>query len=328
MTYRIFGAELSPYSVKIRSYFRFKNLPHAWLPRSGENAKVYEQFARIPIIPLVVTPDDKGMQDSTPIIEAIEADHPMPAIHPSDPVARFVSVLLEEFGDEWGNKWMFHYRWARTADQLSAGGRIARSMSGPDDARHEAAVSQILERMTDRVWFVGSNEQTAPQIEASFRAAIDLLEVHFAEHEYLFGERPAFGDFGLWGQIYNCWTDPTCGSLIEAGHPHLLRWIHRMLNPVVLGDFNDWTALEPTLAPFVSSQVGDLFMPWTLANESAVQAGNEEFTVTLSTGEWVQKPQKYHAKSLAVLRQRYAEAESSTLAAALEAMGCREGLAG
>ena len=25
--------------------------------------------------------------------------------------------MLEEFGDEWGNKWMFHYRWAREIDQ-------------------------------------------------------------------------------------------------------------------------------------------------------------------------------------------------------------------
>ena len=34
MTYRIYGSELSPYSVKVRSYFRFKDLPHDWIPRS------------------------------------------------------------------------------------------------------------------------------------------------------------------------------------------------------------------------------------------------------------------------------------------------------
>ena len=26
--YRIFGIELSPYSVKVRSYFRYKRIPH------------------------------------------------------------------------------------------------------------------------------------------------------------------------------------------------------------------------------------------------------------------------------------------------------------
>ena len=33
-TYQIFGAEMSPYSVKVRSYFRYKNIPHQWLQRS------------------------------------------------------------------------------------------------------------------------------------------------------------------------------------------------------------------------------------------------------------------------------------------------------
>ena len=30
-TYRIFGNELSPYSVKVRSYFRYKRIPHEWI---------------------------------------------------------------------------------------------------------------------------------------------------------------------------------------------------------------------------------------------------------------------------------------------------------
>ena len=34
-TYRIFGAELSPYSVKTRSYYRYKRIPHEWIPRSA-----------------------------------------------------------------------------------------------------------------------------------------------------------------------------------------------------------------------------------------------------------------------------------------------------
>ena len=28
MTYRIYGSELSPYSVKVRSFFRYKKLDH------------------------------------------------------------------------------------------------------------------------------------------------------------------------------------------------------------------------------------------------------------------------------------------------------------
>ena len=32
---RLFGADLSPYSVKVRSYLRYKGLEHVWIPRAG-----------------------------------------------------------------------------------------------------------------------------------------------------------------------------------------------------------------------------------------------------------------------------------------------------
>ena len=167
--YRIFGAEMSPYSVKVRSYFRYKAIPHQWILRNADSQAEYEKHARMPIIPLVVMPEGKGIQDSTPIIDAIEKLYPEPPINPADIVASFISALIEEFGDEWGNKWMFHYRWARDVDQISSAGRIAR-MRAPmaSEPEHAAFASQVRARMVDRVWFVGSNAMTAPQIEAGF----------------------------------------------------------------------------------------------------------------------------------------------------------------
>ena len=63
--YRIYGAELSPYSVKVRSYFRFKQIPHQWIIRSAETMAEFAKFAKLPIIPLVVSPQLQGSQDST-----------------------------------------------------------------------------------------------------------------------------------------------------------------------------------------------------------------------------------------------------------------------
>ena len=134
--------------------------------------------------------------------------------------------------------------------------------------------------MVDRVWFVGSNEVTAPQIEAGFQEMLGLLDTHLATRPYLFGGRPAYGDFGLWGQFYELWTDPTAGALIEGGAPHVLDWIHRMLWPRAEGGFETWTALAPTLMPILTKQVGRQFWPWTLANEKALAEGKEEFSVT------------------------------------------------
>ena len=328
--YRIFGAEMSPYSVKVRSYFRYKAIPHQWILRNADSQAEYEKHARMPIIPLVVTPEGKGIQDSTPIIDAMEKLFPEPSIDPDDPVANFISALIEEFGDEWGNKWMFHYRWARDVDQISSAGRIAR-MRGPkaSEQEHAAFAEQVRARMVDRVWFVGSNAVTAPQIEAGFLDILGLLDNHLASRPYLFGGRPAFGDFGLWGQIYQMWTDPTAGAIIGGGAPHVLDWVHRMLWPKAEGAFEGWSTLESTLMPILTTQVGRQFMPWTCANEKALSESQEEFSVTLGDKIWTQKPQKYHARSLGMLRARYAAAPNkAALDPVLEAAGCLAGLRG
>ncbi len=326
--YRIHGVEISPYSVKVRSYFRYKGIPHRWIPRNQDAAGEYQKYVKLPLVPLVVTPDDEGIQDSTPIIERVDALHPEPSIHPADPVAQFVSVLLEEFGDEWGNKWMFHYRWAREVDQLSCAGRIARSMMpAADEAQLASGIAMVRERMVNRVSFVGSNPGTAPQIEDSFRETLALLEPHFANRAYLFGKRPAFADFAMWGQLYNAWTDPTPGAIINATAPNMLAWIHRMLWPRAEGDFEPWSNLAPTLIPLLERQVGRLFMPWSVANAAAIANGREEFSVELGGRTWTQKPQKYHAKSLAALREKYhALGEHRALDAILETSGCLAGL--
>src|SRR5271156_132336 len=149
--YHVHGIELSPSSVKVRSYFRYKGIPHRWIPRSLDTEGEYQKFAKLPLVPLVVTPNNEGIQDSTPIIEFVEARHPDPSIHPADPATKFISALLEEFGDEWGNKWMFHYRWAREADILSAAGRIARSMMpGVDEAQIANGIAMVRERIVPR----------------------------------------------------------------------------------------------------------------------------------------------------------------------------------
>ena len=315
--YIVIGSEESPYSVKVRSYFRYKGIDHEWRER-GQAQELFAKHARLPLIPLVVTPDERGIQDSTPIIETMEAEFPEPGIHPPGTLSRFVSALLEEFGDEWGNKWMFHMRWAREVDQVAVSRRFA---AKAEDV--EAAAKAIRERMVPRVWFVGANDVTAPQIEQSLADTLPVLDAHLASRPYLFGARPALADFGLWGQIYECGRDPTAGTLV-AQAANVVAWVERMLNPANLGDFEEWPALEATLLPILRDQIGAMFLPWSVANAAAIAASDDEFDVTLKGQRWNQRPQKYHARSLAALKSKYAEvAADAALDDLLAATGCK-----
>jgi glutathione S-transferase len=332
--YRIFGSELSPYSVKVRSYFRYKGLPHDWILRSPAVQAEFQKYAKLPLVPLVVTPpgangESEGVQDSTPVIERLEAGRTEPSIVPEDPALAFISALLEEYGDEWGNKWMFHYRWRYQPDAWSTAERIAQQMMG---AQGPLAVAQartaVAERMMGRLGFVGSNERTQPTIEASFKRVLALLEAHLQARPYILGGRPALADFGLWGQLYEAATDPTPGALMRASSPKVMAWVQRMVSPKAEGPFEPWSALAATLTPLLKQEVGALFLPWSVANASALERGDKSFEMVLDDAPWSQEPQKYHARSLAEIRRKYAVAKSAPgLEAILSDSGCLKYLA-
>ncbi len=326
--YRLFGSELSPYSVKVRSCFRYKGIPHQWIIRDAANQAEFEKYARLPLIPLVVTPDGQGLQDSTPILEHFEAIYREPSIHRGNTALRFLSALVEEYADEWVNKPMFHFRWYYEADRKSAAERIARSMAANLDADAlEAARAAVEARMVPRLKLVGSSPETKDVIEQSLHRQLAILDTHLARRRYLFGARPALADFGLSAQLYQCSTDPTPSSAMSA-FPHVLDWIQRMLQPAADGDFEDWNSLAPTLEPLLREEIGRVFLPWSVANARALAAGAKSFAVMLRGRRYAQEPQKYHAKSLAALRARYEKvADRSALDGILRRCGCYEWLA-
>ncbi|MBT3917478.1 MAG: glutathione S-transferase family protein [Rhodospirillaceae bacterium] len=320
--YRIYGAEMSPYSVKIRSYFRYKSIPHQWLQRM-QHDEDFKKYARLPIIPLVVTPEDEGIQDSTPIIEKLEKIYPDPSIHPEDPTLAFLSALIEEFGDEWGNKLLFHHRWYSETDQVASAHILARDVMPDADADTIGGLAEkIRNRMSGRGAFVGSSAETAPLISSYFDQLLEILEPHLENRLYLFGDRPAFADFGLGLQLYEMALDPTTAAIIRARTPNVLKWVYRMTEPRNDGPFEDWRSLQPTLEPLLRC-AGTYFLPWSTANAAALENEEENFSVQLNGDEYAQSPQKYHARSLGVLKERYAAvADNSALEQVLENTGC------
>tara|TARA_B100000953_G_scaffold67014_1_gene53689 strand:+ start:1601 stop:2626 length:1026 start_codon:yes stop_codon:yes gene_type:complete len=314
--YKIFGAELSPYSVKTRSYFRYKKIPHEWLLRSPSNADEFKKYAKLPIVPLVVTPNKEGMQDSTPIMDKMEDLFPEPQANPKDEVLKFISILLEEYSDEWGNKHMFHYRWKAKVDQMSASRRIA-EVNMPFLVKFLPIVNTLMknkiaktikERMSKRLWVIGSNENTENQITKSFHNLLSKLNHHLKRRKYIFGDKPSYADFGLWGQIYNSWTDPTPRKIIESDFSELLPWINRMLNPQDEGEYESWESLSTTLIPLLTEEVGETFLPWTSEVTKSILEKKEEISVLIQGKEFRHSlggPQKYHVKSLAVLKKKF-----------------------
>lgn len=320
--FRLYGAELSPYSVKVRSYLRFKGLEFEWLERNASRQEEFTRYAKLPLAPILVDADDNAVQDSTPMIEALERDFPEPSIIPSDPALGFLSALIEDYADEWLNKAMFHYRWTYPENQESAAKRVIDLMF-EGAAAPEGVEEAVRTRMAGRLHHAGSSPQTADAIEGSFSRLLGLLEAMLSQNEYLFGGRPCLADFGLAGQLTQLLSDPTPGALLRAQAPGVVKWIARMDNPASGGAFAAFDALRDGVAALLSQELAPAYLIWTAANAAAVADDAAGVSVDVAGGVFTQKPQRYAAKAFAELRRkRAALSDNAALAALLGETGC------
>ena len=320
--FRLYGAELSPYSVKVRSFLRFKGLDFEWLSRSNARQEEFARYAKLPLIPVLVDADENVLQDSTPIIETLDAQSADPSITPADPALAFVSALLEDYADEWLNKAMFHYRWSYPADQESAAKRIVAMIFDGAEAP-EGTEENVRQRMTGRLYHVGSSPETASLIETSFTRALAHVAKLLGDKLYLFGARPSLADFGLAGQLGQLLSDPTPGAIIRAQAPNVVRWIERMDAPKAEGDFVSLDSVREALVDLLRDEVTAIYLVWAAANARAVADDASGVSVDIAGQNFTQKPQRYAAKAFAELkRKRAAILDNATLAALLEETGC------
>ena len=320
--FRLYGAELSPYSVKVRSYLRFKGVAFDWLERNQQRQEEFQLYAKLPLMPVLVDANEVAMQDSTPMIEALEQQFPDPSIVPDDPALAFLAALIEDYADEWLNKAMFHYRWAYPENRQSAAARLV-AMLYEDAPAPKDAEEAVKTRMFARLHHVGSSPATAPLIEASFARLLAILQRLLGDRAYLFGARPCLADFGLAGQLSQLNADPSPGAMIKAQAPAVSAWLARMNNPRAEGDFLSFAGLRGGLTELLREEIAATYLVWMAANFFAVAEDSQGVGVDIAGVKFVQKPQRYAAKAYSELRRKRALlADNADLAALLGETGC------
>ena len=175
------GAPGSPYTRKMLAVLRYRHIPYRFLV--GGVAAAPENFPRpkVALLPTFYfeTPEGslEAMVDSTPIIRRLEGDALGRSVLPEDPAIAFLNYLLEDYADEWLTKAMFHYRWHYAADIELAGNVLPRWRDLTATAAEIAPQSQFVrERQIGRLYVVGSNDVTAPVIEASYQRFLKCLD--------------------------------------------------------------------------------------------------------------------------------------------------------
>jgi glutathione S-transferase len=295
---------------------RYRHIPHVvhWRNVGEVLQEKGLQAPKVALLPTVLMPsgeDDVEVRvDSTPIVRDLDQRFSKRRIRPVDPALALIDSLLEDFADEWGTKLMFHYRWKFEEDAAFCATELPLAMDPQlsDDAQTQFA-AVFRERQVGRLRYVGSNETTAPIIEAAYERLLRLLSEHIREQRFLLGSRPGTADFALFGQLSQlALFDPTPRRLAHDLAPRVVAWT------TVMDDLSGWTIKRPAWKPLAEQpqtlkallgEVGKVYAPLLLANAAAIADGETEFQTTIDGATWRQQTFPYQAKCLMWLREEY-----------------------
>ena len=311
---KLIGNPASPYTRKMIAYLRYKRIPHhvIW----GDVSDVLKPMNIDPpkpiLLPVFLLPRDgklSAVTDSTPLIEEFENSYPYRSVYPEDQSLRFINYVLEDFGDEWCTKYMFHYRWHFTEDADNAGTLLPLGiMNNISDDELAFFKDHFAKRQIDRLWVVGSNDETAPFIDHSYKSFLEILENHLKIQPYLLGLSPSSCDFAVYGQLTQLiGFDPTPRKITHELAPRVIGWVRSLEDRSGL-EFqeNNLTLSDlPQTIHDLFKEMSTSYVPTMIANKKAIDEGSDEWEIDLDKGKWKQKSFPYQAKCLAWIKEEY-----------------------
>ncbi len=234
--YTLYGAPVSLYTGKARSYLRSQGIPFVEVS-PGSDRYLNEIVPTVGrwIIPCMETPDGTIIQDGADIIDHFERGPGQhlrkSSAYPESPLLLAVAHVFELFGGEGLLRPAMHYRWNFDEQNLAfIASEFALTM--PQELSAEQAEKMFLHssgRMRKAATVFGVTPESQPLIETAFHEWLDLFNAHLVNHPYLLGNRPTIGDYGLiaamWAHLYR---DPAPSMLIKQRAPRVGRWVERM----------------------------------------------------------------------------------------------------
>lgn len=313
---RFIGGTASPYTQKMLALLRYRRMNAAviW----GQPDAVCKELGVTPpkpvLMPTFLFEEADGVNavtDTTPIIRRLEADDKTRSVLPDDGALAFIDYLIEDFADEWVTKYMFHYRWYPEADADNASTLLPLGFDVSMPSQQlEGFKAYFGERQINRLYVVGSNDTTAPVIDASFERFLAAMEAHLSTQHFMLGARPAAGDFGLFGQLTQLvGFDPTPRAISHRLSPRTVAWVDSTRDLSGLeSQTSDWTPLEdqPDTLKGLLAEIGRVYAPAQLANAAAVANGAENWECDIDGATWTQPTFPYQAKCLKWTREAYA----------------------
>lgn len=270
--YVVYGGELSYFTRKLTAALHFYGADHELRGKSPAIREAIERRAGTHQVPVLHTPENWMIADTTPLLELLDARFPARRMFPPGPQGMLVH-LLEEYFDEWIARTMVHFRWHYPRSAAFA----ARRMAEGDEAAAErlAAWGPRACRATGT-----ESEHQQRAAEAEYRRLLDAAERQLGSSRFLLGDRPTAVDCVVLGGLRaHTNMDPDPREVLDD-YPRVRAWAEtgadRWDGQGSLAEFPDSTPF----ARAVLSELREHYLPVLAANVHALGAGAKAFAAS------------------------------------------------
>ncbi|MEC7512602.1 MAG: glutathione binding-like protein [Pseudomonadota bacterium] len=227
-------------------------------------------------MPAVETPQGQWLYDTTPTIQWFETVYPDIPIMPKNKALAFVSLLLEDYGDEWLWRPAMWWRWMPPVSRRALGTRIMKGALGAPALWWYFAQRQSREWL----WGDGMTKDNSDAVRDMYFEELEFLEAVFAKQAFILGSHASAADFGYFASMFRHFgNDPDPAEIMRARAPHTYAWLARLWNAKAqaLGAKQHWVFPKGRHWTPLLDRIANDYLPYLKANAEAFRDGERRF---------------------------------------------------
>ncbi len=307
--YVVYGWQRSYFTHKLMAALTFYGADWSFTAKTQANEAEIRFRSGTHQIPVLHTPDNWMIADTTPLLQLLDARFPQRKMFPEDSLGLLVH-LLEEYFDEWIARTTVHWRWNYPENHELL------SMDAAQGDKEAAA--RLIEWGAKVCRATGVSSETQQRAaEQEYHRIMAAAELQLQTTAFLLGDRPTAVDcIVLAGLRAHFLFDPAPRRELIDRYPVVVEWVNTHAD--------QWTgegdlATLPECTPFahvILEEITSTYKPFALANATAIARGDKAFVIPMYGENVSYLARPYIEKSRQMLLQHYRR---------LCAEGCKHG---
>ncbi len=272
--YTLYGWKRSYFTRKLEAALKFYGASYEFRRKSQENGREIQTRAGTHQVPVLHTPENWMIADTTPIMMMLDKRFPGKYMFPEGDLGVLVH-LIEDYFDEWIARTAVHWRWNYEENH---------ELLSLDAAHGNVEYAQQIASWGVRVCRATgvSSEIQKKEVENEYKRILNAAESQLQETKYLLGNRPTAVDcIFLAGLQAHFNYDPAPKKAIHSDYPQTIKWCEmRAEQWDGTGELAAFPESTP-FAQFILKEIASTYLPFVIENQVALANKQKAFVIEM-----------------------------------------------